>query len=41
MELKALPVESGNYNLINYEDTYSQFDWKETEKLFHGMKQVE
>ncbi len=34
MELKALPVVSGNYNLINYEDTYSQFDWKETEKLF-------
>lgn len=34
MELKALPVESGNYNLINYEDTYNQFDWKETEKLF-------
>ena len=34
MELKALPVESGNYNLINYEETYNQFDWKETEKLF-------
>ena len=34
MELKALPVVSGNYNLINYEDTYSQFDWEETEKSF-------
>ena len=34
MELKALPVVSGNYNLTNYEDTYRQFDWKEAEKNF-------
>ena len=41
MKLKALPVVQGDYNLINYEETYKQFDWKETEKEFSGMKQVE
>ncbi|KAA6446769.1 acetate--CoA ligase [Bacillus atrophaeus] len=34
MELKALPVVKGNYNLENYEETYQHFDWAEAEKNF-------
>ncbi len=34
MELKALPVVSGNYNLINYEDTYSNLIGKKQRKIF-------
>ena len=34
MKIEALPAAQGNYNLKNYEETYSQFDWKEAEKVF-------
>ncbi len=34
MELKALPVVKGNYNLENYEEAYQHFDWAEAEKNF-------
>ncbi|WP_100331865.1 acetate--CoA ligase [Bacillus xiapuensis] len=34
MKLEALTVRGGNFNLGNYEETYSSFDWKETEKQF-------
>ena len=32
MKLEALPAIKGDYNLNNYEETYNQFDWKETEQ---------
>ncbi len=34
MELKALSVVSGEYNLKNYEETYQTFDWSAVEKNF-------
>lgn len=34
MELKALPVVKGNYNLENYEEAYQHFNWAEAEKNF-------
>lgn len=34
MNLEALPVVQGKYNLVNYEDTCANFDWADTEKQF-------
>lgn len=34
MNMKALPVVEGNYNLVNYDEKYKHFDWSETEKEF-------
>ncbi len=34
MKVEALPVVQGEHNLQNYEETYTQFDWKEAEKNF-------
>lgn len=34
MNLEALPVVQGKYNLENYEDTCANFDWSDTEKQF-------
>ncbi|MCJ7842356.1 acetate--CoA ligase [Lederbergia sp. NSJ-179] len=34
MNLEALPVVQGNYNLQNYEEARAKFDWAETEKQF-------
>ncbi|MFS0616095.1 acetate--CoA ligase [Lederbergia ruris] len=34
MDLQALPVVQGKYNLENYEDTCANFDWSDTEKQF-------
>lgn len=34
MKVETLPVMKGNYNLLNYNETYSTFDWKEAEKVF-------
>lgn len=34
MKLETLPVVQGNHNLLSYEDTYKNFDWKEVEKNF-------
>ncbi|OES44131.1 acetate--CoA ligase [Domibacillus iocasae] len=34
MKLEALSAIQGNYNLTSYDDVYSSFDWKETEKAF-------
>ena len=34
MELKALSVIDGEYNLQNYEETYKNFNWIESEKQF-------
>lgn len=34
MKVEALPAVSGNFNLHNYEEIASGFDWKEAEKAF-------
>ena len=34
MNVKALPVVEGNFNLKNYDEKYNKFDWSETEKEF-------
>jgi len=34
MKVEALPVVRGEHNLQNYEETYTQFDWKEADKNF-------
>ncbi|RDU36180.1 acetate--CoA ligase [Neobacillus piezotolerans] len=34
MKMEVLPVIEGDYNLKNYPETYSNFDWKEAEKEF-------
>ncbi|WP_053367409.1 acetate--CoA ligase [Bacillus sp. FJAT-27245] len=34
MKMEVLPVIEGDYNLKNYPETYSSFDWKEVEKEF-------
>ncbi|GIN73028.1 acetyl-coenzyme A synthetase [Bacillus sp. J14TS2] len=34
MNLEALPVVQGKYNLVNYKDTCANFDWADTEKQF-------
>ncbi|MBP0726388.1 acetate--CoA ligase [Bacillus sp. RG28] len=34
MKVEALPVYKGHFNLENYEETYSAFDWKEVEQNF-------
>ena len=34
MKVEALPVVRGEHNLRNYEETYTQFDWKEADKNF-------
>src|SRR3954469_5044584 len=34
MKVEALPAVLGDHNLVNYQETYKQFDWKETEKEF-------
>lgn len=34
MDVKAVPVLTGDYNLKDYNEMYKQFDWKETEKEF-------
>ncbi|AGX05852.1 MULTISPECIES: acetate--CoA ligase [Bacillaceae] len=34
MKVEALPAVQGNFNLANYDELYSQFDWKEAEKEF-------
>lgn len=34
MKLEALPVVQGDHNLRDYEETYKNFDWKDTEKEF-------
>lgn len=34
MNVKALPVVEGNFNLKNYDEIYKKFDWSETEKEF-------
>ncbi|HJV46745.1 MAG TPA: acetate--CoA ligase [Bacillota bacterium] len=34
MKTVTLPVFEGKRNLINYDDTYTNFDWKEVEKEF-------
>ncbi|WP_316570986.1 acetate--CoA ligase [Neobacillus sp. YIM B06451] len=34
MKMEVLPVIEGDYNLKNYPETYSSFEWKEVEKEF-------
>ncbi len=34
MKVEALPVTQGNFNLVNYDEQYKSFDWKEAEKNF-------
>lgn len=34
MKLEALSAVKGKYNLTDYNDTYTSFDWKEAEKVF-------
>ncbi|WP_050181111.1 acetate--CoA ligase [Domibacillus robiginosus] len=34
MKLEALSAVKGNYNLANYDETYTSFDWTEAEKAF-------
>jgi acetyl-CoA synthetase len=34
MKVEALPIIKGENNLVNYEETYQNFDWKEAEKNF-------
>ncbi|WP_059171421.1 acetate--CoA ligase [Bacillus sp. FJAT-27445] len=34
MKMEMLPVIEGDFNLKNYSETYSSFDWKEFEKEF-------
>ncbi|MBP1932925.1 acetate--CoA ligase [Ammoniphilus resinae] len=34
MKTITLPVTPGKHNLVNYEETYSNFDWKDVEKEF-------
>ena len=34
MKVEAIPASIGHHNLVNYEETYNQFDWKETEENF-------
>ncbi|MGM7636369.1 acetate--CoA ligase [Bacillus sp. Hm123] len=34
MKLEALTVKSGHFNLKNYDEVYSSFDWKEAEQHF-------
>ncbi|KAB2490502.1 acetate--CoA ligase [Priestia endophytica] len=34
MGMEALPVIKGNYNLQNYDDVYSNFNWKNVEEQF-------
>ncbi|CAM3762354.1 acetate--CoA ligase [Mesobacillus zeae] len=34
MKVEALPAIKGQYNLSNYEETYSEFNWDEAEKNF-------
>lgn len=34
MKVEALPVVQGDHNLVNYQEKYRDFDWKETEKEF-------
>ncbi|MBT2754426.1 acetate--CoA ligase [Mesobacillus foraminis] len=34
MKVEALPVIQGEHNLLNYAETYGQFDWKDAEKVF-------
>ncbi|WP_338750711.1 acetate--CoA ligase [Bacillus sp. FJAT-52991] len=34
MKLEALTVKAGHFNLKNYDEVYSSFDWKETEQHF-------
>ncbi|OZI12787.1 acetate--CoA ligase [Bacillaceae bacterium SAS-127] len=34
MKLEALTVKPGHFNLKNYDEVYSSFDWKETEQHF-------
>lgn len=34
MKVEALPVTQGDYNLKNYQELHSQFDWSEAEKEF-------
>lgn len=40
MNVKALPVVEGNFNLKNYDEKYKKFDWSETEKEFSHSKPV-
>ena len=39
MKVEAMPASVGDYNLTNYDEKVKQFDWKETEKNFLGIKQ--
>jgi len=34
MKTITLPVLEGKHNLVNYDETYANFDWKEVEKEF-------
>src|SRR5438105_5048135 len=34
MNVEALPVVQGDYNLQNYEEMYKSFNWKDIEKEF-------
>lgn len=34
MKVEALPVIQGEHNLLNYDELYGDFDWKNTEKVF-------